>query len=521
MATRVFQPRFGWSLVAFVLTACGGGGGTGCTQSSPLATSQVLSGRVIYQSAIPDARVSIRDAAGQTWEAVGDANGDYSITIANSVQITPPLLVRATGQGKRWSNESGSAARAGAFTLTPALVPTQVDKSGGAITPFTMYAVANDVGVTHVTPASTVVVDLLSGNRSDAAFANLGKVGTTVAVALDRSLVQTAVTQVRQGLSQLNLPSALLDNPTSPGLVSVDLTSTYDKLVSGDVLGALSQFVSALQTNQIDYGCNGEAFGTIADDGQRRPSCLAGANQDVSWMVTPFLLLETPRSLDVETRATELSDGNADGGGWKFQPTRVVRDQRAANLQAKIVAAFRNRDVSGQLSGTATEVLAVLTSWDDATWSAFNNQLCKTVSADELSDLAYSYLALKKDMRASVKSENNDAAENLLGAASEVGFKTRSINRVLPTFFQSGSGVDTCPILTKTVAAVRSQVTQYKSSPARASLASLMSAVRAEAQALVTAALHQRVSYVDVDFVTPFLTAAANLDVAYNLSLFQ
>ena len=72
----------------FVLTACGGGGGT-----SPDTAN--LSGTVAVGAPLANATIALKDANGDTREATANSQGEY--TIANIGALKAPFIIRATG----------------------------------------------------------------------------------------------------------------------------------------------------------------------------------------------------------------------------------------------------------------------------------------------------------------------------------------------------------------------------------------------------------------------------------------
>lgn len=385
-------------------------------------------------------------------------------------------MVRVAGTGHSWAVGSGAtltgSAPAGAFT--PAIVPVQVNPAQAIDTPVILYAVSNSAGVIHVTPTSTLVTNRLTAQRAQASFANLGKPGTTIATALTPMLLASAQSAVKQTLAQAGLPAALVDDPTAPSLVPVNLTTTYQKLVSGDVLSAAGTLLAAVTDNAINYGCGGEAYGIMPDDGLPRPSCLAGANVEQSWLLTTFIGVDLPRSLDIETRATELAGDAGPGGGWKFQSTRLGALPRRALVQGKIVTALQAAAGSSPLKGTAGEVLERLRNWDTATWDSVNTKLCDSLSASDLSDLTYSYLELKLSMKPGPATQTEDAASALgLGGA----IKSTAVNRVRPLSFADGNMVKACPVVTANASRLRELVGAYQLAASRPSIATLLAAI--------------------------------------------
>ncbi|MGK5079572.1 carboxypeptidase-like regulatory domain-containing protein [Janthinobacterium sp. HLX7-2] len=466
--------RHALAILVSLLQACGGGGGS---EVAPVVQSSgtVLSGQVIYDAPVAKAKVSVRDAEGQSWSAETDAEGKYRIELPTDTKIKPPLLVRAEGVGRRW--EIGNGATLGTETvqtgvLSPAIVPVKIDPAKGLDTPVLLYAVSNTAGVAHVTPATTLVVNRLTAQRAEAAYVNLGKAGTTIGDALAPGLVSAAQAAVKQTLAQAGLPAALLDDPTSPSLVPVDLSSTYQKLVSGDILSAIGTLLNAIVDNQINFGCSGEGYGIMLDDGLSRPSCLAGANVAQSWLLTSFIGLESARSLDIETRADELAGVGGPGGGWKYQSERLPPPERRARVQGKLLAALKGMDATTSLSGPATQVIAILRTWDDNTWHNLNTKICSSINVADLSDLTYSYQELKLSMKPGVATPTEDAASFLSFSGSSI--KSTAVNRILPRSFEDGSRTNSCPIVEKNASRLRELVAAYQPAPYRPALTPLL-----------------------------------------------
>lgn len=457
------------AILSLGLASCGGGGGNG--QEAESASSDVIQGRVIFQEPIAEAEVLARDASGREWKTTTQASGDFKISIPKG-ELRLPVLIQANGKGIKWdvSTRTSSTSK---NELSPALIPESVDPTKGIATSFTIYSAPAQLEAAHVTPVTSLIVESLTGNRAKAAMLNLGREGTTIAAALSYDKVQAASTQVRQALSMLGMPQALLDNPTSTTLTPVNLTSTYQKLVSGNILSAASSFVNAVAENQIDFGCNGEAWGKMADDGQRRPSCLPGQNTAISWQITDFKMLKVSRSTDFDTRASELAGAGGPGGGWKFQSTLVNRDQRIEKLQDKIFAALTTLDAYRNLPSNGGGALIEMASWPMSTWLTLNSRVCKKIFANELSDLTYSYMELKSAMRRSAPTPKLDAAEGLSLDFSSVFGETQSVNRVVPSFFSNGSDKETCPVFEKEKDLMSNLASSYQPTLARPSAQSL------------------------------------------------
>lgn len=136
---------------AALMTACGGGGGGGSASSgggSPApATTYTIGGVVATGASVPFAQVSLKDVTGATTTATANANGQFTLTLAD---MTGPYLIRA------------------------------VSPNGTA----TLYAIAQDEdldGSLSVTPLSTLVLANVFGKDPAAAFADFS---TTTAVAV-------------------------------------------------------------------------------------------------------------------------------------------------------------------------------------------------------------------------------------------------------------------------------------------------------------------------------------------------
>lgn len=521
MYVRVTSCSYRWLLpiLAVLLQACGGGGGespgTGGTGTT------VLSGQVIYDAPMAKASVSVRDAEGRSWSAETDASGNYSITLPAATPITPPLLVRAQGVGRHWEVGNGAtlantADMVAPGVLSPAMVPVKIDPAKGLETPVLLYAVSNTPGQVHVTPATTLVVNRLMSQRAEAAFANLGKVGTSIAAGLSPTLVSGAQTAVKQLLAQAGLPAALIDDPAAASLVPVDLTSTYQKLVSGDILSAVGSLLNAIVDNQINFGCAGEGYGLMADDGQPRPSCLAGANVPESWLLTSFIARESPRSLDIETRADELAGVQAAGGGWKFQSERLPPLERRARVREKLLAALRGMQTSIDFNGPAALVLESLRNWADGSWDNLNTKICSSITMADLSDLTYSYQELKLGMKPVVVTPTEDAAQFLNMSGN--GIKSTAVNRVVPQSFEDGSHTNTCAIVEKNARRLRELVAAYQPAMSRPALATLLAEFDATLGVWQTYSLADRL---DEAVLLPMISIQVDMVVQYQAPPFD
>lgn len=518
--TRWFLP-----FLAVLLQACGGGGGgggdsPGTGTGTGGAGATVLSGQVIYDAPLAKASVSVRDAEGRSWNAETDASGNYRITLPAATQVTPPLLVRAQGVGRHWEVGSGATlpdtADVRPGVLSPAMVPVKVDPAKGLETPVLLYAASNTADQIHVTPATTLVVNRLTSQRAEAAFANLGKAGTSIAAGLSPTLVSGAKTAVKQMLAQAGLPAALVDDPAAASLIPVDLTSTYQKLVSGDVLSAVGSLLNAIVDNQINFGCSGEGYGRMSDDGQPRPSCLAGANVPESWLLTSFIGRESPRSLDIATRADELAGVQAAGGGWKFQSERLPPVERRARVREKLLAALRGMQTSIDFNGPAATVLDSLRKWDDGSWDNLNTKICNSVNLSDLSDLTYSYQELKLGMKPGGTAPTEDAAQFL--NISGNGIKSTAVNRVVPPSFDDGSRANSCPIVEKNARRLRELVAVYQPAISRPSLATLLATFDAALGVWQAYPLARRL---DEAVLLPIFSAQVDLVVLYQAPPFD
>lgn len=436
---------------AALLQACGGGSAGGGTVVTPLpATGEVtvLSGTVIFDAPAGKAKVEIRDAEGHYWSTQADAAGRYRLELPAGAKLVPPVLVKASGTGNRWEVGNGATLTAPvvAGVYSAAMVPGKVDPSKGIAAPFQLYAAAGAAGAIHVTPATSLVVERLTGNRAEAALQNLGKTGTSIAPALSPEKIAAAAAAVKQTLGEIGLPPALIDDPASAALVPVDVASAYQKLVTGDILSAAVNLLTAIVDNQIDFGCSGEGFGLMSDDGLKRPSCLPGANAAQAWRLTSFIAIEGTRSLDIETRAQELAGVHAQGGGWKFQSGRLTPEVRLARLNAKIVPILASAlDVRPGSNGV--DALRSLRATSSNTWERLSEQICKDVTVSELSELTHSYQQLKLNMKPNVVTPTDDAAAQLLITGSSI--KSTAINRIVPVAFEDGSRTSSCPVWTK------------------------------------------------------------------------
>jgi|GEM_PF-4051327 len=494
-----------------VLAGCGGGGGDGGEAiDSPPATT--LSGAVVYDAPVAGAQVTVKDAEGHAWTATTDAQGRYVVRLAAAERLVPPLLVQAVGTGVAWTPTGApeTVASTGRLALSPAMVPGGVDKrDGGRPVPFRLYAVSHEAGVVHVTPVTDLVVGSLTGRRSETVFARLGEpvVGNVFALATVRAVAGA----VRGLLSQLGLPAAMLDAPAGPeGVVPVDLVRTHEVLASGDVLGAMQQLLSATAANAAAYGCAGEAVGRMRDDGLARPSCLPGPNLEVSFQTESFVPLESVRSLDIASRADELSGAASATGGWKYQSPRVAAGDRLTALVTKVLAAVRARDAAVRSATTEGEALAAVRQWTDDDWQAFGAGFCSDVTVAQLSDLTYAYLVLKHDMATHPRPADIPDAAAGLSVGSFGARNTRVVNRIVPISFEDGSGVSACPLLRRVWPDLKAIVGQYVPGTARAPLATLAADVHqrvdkylAEANQVASAGLNQQIA--DMEFAKGFV----------------
>lgn len=145
----------------FVLTACGGGGGT-----SPDTAN--LSGTVAVGAPLANATIALKDANGDTREATANSQGEY--TIANIGALKAPFIIRATGTagGEVYELFSASTAlNAGDNTL-------------------------------NVTPATTAVLTQVLGKAPAQAFSDTNSIA-----AIDAGEFQRAKTRLAQALDDV------------------------------------------------------------------------------------------------------------------------------------------------------------------------------------------------------------------------------------------------------------------------------------------------------------------------------